>query len=247
MERSELRVHVGGALKNMDARATINALNATLDLLQAVGGNEEYTINHLEDGSAIADIGAPSETVTAVETGLSTLTERAEIPSGWTTKALDAVVKLHDLSKKAGISYISIGTAMPTQLTSTLAENAKTAKMKNPVSLGSATGRIYRYANSSGKPEISLRDKRSGKTMKVLLDNETAAIAVENVEKTVMVRGSIERDVKTNEIVLIKASTITQVDTTIEVPPASRYRGILKTEWLGSKSAVELIREARSA
>ena len=247
--RKALRLHVKGNLAEMDARAVARALTDTLNLLKAIQGTEDiYTIDHLQESSTIVDIGAPAGIVDIVERGMVSLENEPIIPSGWNSDAIEALTRIYKSSSGAGIAGISLGTPLaPIAITLHMVTNSTEALAKQPQSLGSVTGRLYRYSHRRGALRAGIEDLRTGRTVSVEVDQANAGVLIEHLEEVVTIWGTLKRDPGTNEIQHVKLNGIRVAPVSSVSPPAATHRGILGSDWMRRRSAVELVREQRRA
>ena len=243
----ELEMKLNGEITNMDARALEDALSAVIKMLRSVSKTDEIvTLHNLIVASATVVVSAPDEAVKTVQDGMKALRDEATLPQGWNEATLTSVQDLHKAENRTGVEsvQIDIDKAM-IAIDKELAEHAKEAAGSGIKSLGSATGRLYRYSNKNNL-EAALEDSRTERSIKLILDdrfgNEVRAL----LEKHVIVRGIIKRSIWDNRIIEIDVRGI-QEDTTRTMlrRPVEEGLGILGPDWLDGEDPTDWVRRLR--
>lgn len=243
----QLEMKLNGEITNMDARALEDALSAVIRMLRSVSEEDEIvTLQDLKVASATVVFNAPNEAVKTIQVGMDSLRNEAVLPEGWNETTLTSLQALHKTENRTGVEsiQIDIDEAM-IAIDKELADHAKEAEGSGIKSLGSATGRLYRYSNKNNL-EAALEDSRTERSIKLLLDDRFGSEVRSLLEKDVIVRGIIKRSIWDNRIIEIDVRGI-QEDTTRTVlrRPAAEGRGILGADWLDGEDPTEWVRRLR--
>jgi len=243
----ELEMKLNGEITNMDARALEEALSAVIRMLRSVSEEDEIvTLRDLKVASATVVFNAPDEAVSTIQNGMFSLRDEAVLPEGWNKTTLTSVQALHQTENRIGVEsiQIDIDEAM-IAIDKELADHAKEAEGSGIKSLGSATGRLYRYSNKNNL-EASLEESRTERSIKLILDDSFGNDLRALLEKNVIVRGIIMRSIWDNRIIEIDVRGI-QEDTTLTTlrQPVGEGRGILGADWLDGEDPTEWVRRLR--
>lgn len=136
---------------------------------------------------------------------------------------------------------------MPVGVDSTVAENSENLLSNVIHSLGSVVGTLYKFNGKDGKLRAGMTSSRTSKEVKLELEEKHVPVVLELMRKEVTVRGLLERDALTNDVLSVKVKEVTAVAPRRIQPPARTMQGILGTDWLGGIDPVELVRRERGA
>lgn len=243
----ELEMKLNGEITNMDARALEDALSAVLRMLRSVSENDEIvTLQNLKVASATVVFNAPEEAVTTLQKGMDSLRDEGIIPQGWNETTLTSLQALHKTENRAGVESVQIDIEEAViAIDRELADHAKEAEGSGIKSLGSASGRLYRYSNKTNL-EAALEDSRTERSIKLLLDDRFGNDVRALLEKNVIVRGIIKRSIWDNRIIEIDVRGI-QEDTTPVIlrRPVEEGLGILGADWLDGEDPTDWVRRLR--
>lgn len=244
-----LRLKVDGQPGDIDLKALEKSIAAVSKILRAVGGPDSFQyVKELRTGSAVIDIITPAEDVTVVSKGLQALKTGTHLPGQFNRMALKAVWELHEVTKLHGVTNISFGhPEMPVCVDSTVAGNSEILLSNVFHSLGSVVGTLYKFNGKDGKPRAGMTNSRTGKEVRLELEEKHVPVVLQLMCTEVTVRGLLERDALTNEVLSVKVKEVTAVAPRRIQPPARTMQGILGSEWLGDIDPAELVRRERGA
>lgn len=212
------------------------------------GSKPNLEIGELRTGSAILGVRGPEREITILNSGLESLKDSGEIPDGWTTYTLDSLIKFRGTLRRHGVTgvKVSVGDSVSV-LDESLMQNAEKAKDNLPLSLGSISGRLYRYSNpSNGPATASIEDRRTKQAISVEIPADEAGAAAKLIEKDVKIWGIITREPITHRISSIRLRGIEPSRKT-GGKPLSDYRGsieISSEDLFDSAEAVRKLRES---
>lgn len=243
----ELEMKLNGEITNMDAQALEEALSAVIRMLRSVAEDDQLiTLQDLKVASATVVVKASDEVVETIEHGMSSLRDESVLPEGWNETTLTAIQTLHKTENRTGVESVQIDIDQTMiAIDKELADHAKAAEGSGIKSLGSATGRLYRYSNKQSL-EASLEEQRTERSIKLILNENFQDQILELLEKKVTVRGIIKRSIWDNRIITIDVRGIQEDTTPTVLPrPVEEGLGILGADWLNGEDPTDWVRRLR--
>ena len=246
-----IELTLNGDIGKIDARGLSDALNALIRMVQSVAEPGEDTpilLSDLRVGSAKTAVLTRDEHVDTLLTGLTHLQHENTLPSGWNDTTLEAVSSINKASAREGISSASLMIDdLLIEIDAYLAENARTAVTTHLQSLGSVSGRLFRYSSRS-TPEASLESDSDGRSVKLKLSNNLAPEVRSLLDRHVRVWGVLSRSAADNRVVEVRVRGIAIEDAKPPLPrPIHEGRGILGRDWTGGLDSVSWVNNLNSA
>lgn len=246
----EIELKIDGQLGSMDLRALSDAIDHLDKLLRALGDSEDSSVVHLTDlsvGSAITKAQTSDQRTDSLTRGIDHLRSEATAPSGWSDHALDELLALHKASRRQGVTGVLLGaTSSLRAIDDVLAANAESAKAATRESLGSVTGLLFRY-NNRNSPEAGLADERTKSTVVLKFGNDLTSKVLSLMDQTVVVRGRLRRDSRTNAVRSVKVRDIEVKATPRPRTSVESGIGLLGRDWTDGMSSEEWVRRMRDS
>ena len=248
----EIRLRILGEHGSIDVEALHKALGSLLELLKAGGIATEMVIADLREGSAEVAI-RPRQSSEEIEArfaeivgGLGRLHEQRVDPS-WDTGMLEGAVDLATALSFPGVSGLQVVARgdVTADISQVTLDTAKDALASSTLSVGSVTGRIYRFFDHKSRREFGMIDDATQHSVRVTftLDKETRVLRA--VGRTVTAWGELRRN-RDGRKILLKLDDFEVVSArSRRRPELDEMAGALGTEWSDELGSVESVRRQR--
>ena len=245
---ADVTITLEGELGSMSALGLAGALDAMAHMLMSVGADSsDVTLAGLAEGSAVALLHAPDESVETILGGLETLTCAASMPQGWNSRTLIHAQNLVNASHHKGIDSVSVGaTSRRVHIADTIKENAQRVQITPLSSIGSVTGVLYAYNNRDDDLTCRMINEKTGLTVQLILESSMAETAKKMLDTRVRAWGKLERDRSTHTITSLTVTDIEPTPPSASVP-VSTVVGVLGHDFLDGTDAVAVVRQLRDA
>lgn len=241
-----LRLKVDGNPSEIDLKALEKSVAAISKLIRAVGGKDaQQRIKGLKTGSAVVDVITEPEHVKILTEGLEALRHTGQRPEKFDRAALNAVNALYEVNTLPGVTGVYFGSlATPINVNKEVFQHANEALNDLLESLGSVKGTLYKFNGRNGLT-AGIEHSRTGKSIRLELEEHHVKKVLELMQKEVLVRGLLTRDPITNEVQAVKVKDVGEVGRKEIQRPVFEVQGILGTEWLEGLDPVEIVRSNR--
>lgn len=248
----EIRLRILGEHASIDVEALHKALGSLLDLLKAAGISTELVIADLREGSAEIAV-RPRQSSEEIEArfaelvgGLGSLNEQRVDP-GWDTGMLEGAVDLATALAFKGVSGLQVVArgAVTADISQVALDTAKDALAASTVSVGSVTGRIYRFFDHKSRREFGMIDDATQHSVRVTFTSDKEQKVLRAVGRTVTAWGELRRN-RDGRKVLLKLDDFEVVSArSRRSSELDEMSGALGTEWSGELGSVESVRRQR--
>lgn len=246
----EIEMKLDGKIGEMDLRALSDAIAAVDRMLRSVlaedGESNAVFVSDLKVGSACIMARADDQRVAVISDGLKSLRVNPRLPEGWNDVTLSTLRDLGAASKRQGVEGVLLGAVNENlqSIDAALLENAKLAQSMYPESLGSVSGRLFRYSGRNA-PEASLEEVQTGKSVKLRLTEFQSQEILDHMHDDVVVWGRLRRDPWSNRVIEVRVRGISPYKPPAVEDTPQNAKGILGKDWTDGLDAVEWVRRQR--
>lgn len=243
---AEIEVTIDTPPNEIHARDFQYVLERTIDLIQSLSPEElPLHILDMRMGCAIVTVEAPQSVSATLSSGINALRSDPASPVGWTNKSLHSLAELAGATSREKITGITFKIDAAVQdIDATLGSHAQQALTKHPKSIGSVTGRLYRY-NNNKQATAGLCQTFTQSLINIQLTQELAPVARELLEENVTVWGILTRDTNSNEVLSVVARGLEPVPSVASSSVMVVGDGPLPADWTDGKDSVTWVREIR--
>lgn len=264
MNESWLGLYIRGAEGQIDARALSEGAAALVRLLDKSAENlkdksrknntSKWVVRELSIGSLNMEI-APSQATEGVgekalanvQQGLSSLHEKATMPSGWDRLMLLEIKRLSDVRGMDGVKGLTAsGSGLESlNLEEKVLGNVARILSQEVISLGSVTGRVTSWRVANEKDHVEVRDEATSNRVDVIIPNSDVADVGAIIRKRVRITGELHRNLE-GEKTSLNARKVDILKSRAFVSIMD-VRGAIESDWLDGLDPVEWQRRQRDA
>lgn len=205
---------------------------------------DDTYVTGIKTGSVVIDMAASSRRCENLERSLRRLSAGAPLV-GWSPSQVRAMQRIVEVGCRRGDATIGISGQEIIWSVRTLKAPLERVLPEPHRAYGSVSGRLYRYSNRDGHPTADVEAVRTGHRVTVILNSELSDTTKKLLDTEVVVYGQLVRDSDTNEVISVTASGVVPARKSSGKLPVEQYAGILGSDWMDGKTAVELVREYR--
>jgi hypothetical protein len=252
MDREELELKIDGPARGIDAHAVVDGLQALLRLLESLAvesprdqldETKAFSLAGLSIGSAKVTISGNRSRVRTALDGLQALGDRADIPAGWGTTSIHALLDLGRVRNRRGVSGLEIKAtdALLVRIDDLIIANAAKSLRPATPSLGSVRGTLFRY-NDHGR-NAGIRDDRTGLVANIDIPTHLVQEFVGALTAEVQVWGEVYRTT-TGKVDHVRAEGISKIGPP-KPRPSDAVTGIFGSNWTRDLDSVDWVRGQR--